>query len=253
MNIEALSVCVGYDDFLQVSARHNRGLVDRWIVVTTEADGATKECCRKWDIELLLTDEGTRDGAFNKGRLIARAQRLLSANSWRLHIDADIVLPSNFRNALAMADLDERKIYGCDRVCVKSWQSWLDLLNSGYLGHQHDYHCRVIFPKGVEVGSRWASPKEGYVPIGFFQLWHARADEFISFQHRNYPQAHGTSSRTDTQMPLQWDRRLRELLGEVIVVHLESEESEMGANWKGRKTKRFEPPIGPKVDKEIGY
>jgi hypothetical protein len=187
VNIEALTVCVGYADFLSVAMRLNRGLLNRWIVVTTEKDGETKELARKWDCELLLTDEGTRDGKFNKGRMIARAQRLLSANSYRLHLDADIVLPANFRNALDMADLDERKIYGCDRVCVKSYQAWLDLLNSGYLNHQHDYHCRVVFPKGVEVGSRWASPKEGYVPIGFMQLWHAKSDEFISFSAPQLP------------------------------------------------------------------
>ena len=134
---------------------------------------------------------------------------------------------------------------------MKSWQAWQDLLDSGYLGHQHDYHCRVIFPRGVEVGARWASPNQGWCPIGYFQLWHADADEFISFQHRAYPERHGEASRTDTQHPLQWDRRLRELLGEVIVVHLESEESPMGANWHGRKTKRFGPPGGP--EKERGY
>lgn len=240
--IEAVSVCVGYDDFLQVAARHNRGLFNRWIVVTTPEDRATQECCRKWNLELLLCEEMTRDGQFRKGHGIQRAQRLLSANAWRLHIDADVVLPTTFRTALESADLDRRKIYGCDRVCVKSYQEWLDLLNSGYLGHQTDYHCRVIFPRGVEVGSRWASPLQGYCPIGFFQLWHAEADEFVSFQHRAHPSHHGQASRTDTQHPMQWDRRQRELLAEVICVHLESEEAPMGTNWNGRKTRRFGPP-----------
>ncbi len=258
--VEAISVCVGYDDTLAIAARHNRGLIDEWFVVTTDKDRATQEVCRKWNLRMLLTEEATRDGEFHKGHMIQRAQRLCSANSWRLHIDADIVLPTTFRKALDIADLDKGCIYGADRVMVKSWQDWLNLLNSGYLSHQWDYHCRVIFPKGVEVGSRWASSQQGYCPIGYFQLWHADADEFISFQHRSYPSHHGEASRTDTQHPLQWDRRKRVLLPEVIVVHLESEESPMGTNWNGRKTKRFGPPpnglrelTSEEAKKETGY
>jgi hypothetical protein len=243
--VEAMTVCVGYDDFLNVAARHNRGLFDRWVIVTTPQDGATRECCRKWNLEVLLTEEATRDGKFHKGHMIRRAQRLMSCDAWRLHVDADVVLPATFRKALEVADLDPEKIYGADRVCVKSYEAWENLYNSGYLSHQWDYHCRVCFPKGVEVGSRWVSSQQGYAPIGFFQLWHGRSDEFVSFQQRAYPDRHGEASRTDTQHPLQWDRRKRELLGEVIVVHLESEDNKMGVNWEGRRSKRF----GPDPDK----
>lgn len=246
--IEAVTVCHGYADFLEVAARHNRGLFDRWLIVTAPEDadimrryGNTREVCRKWNLDVLVTEEATRDGNFHKGHMIQRAQRLLSADAWRLHLDADIILPTTFRTSLAAADLDERKIYGVDRVCVKSWGQWQALLASGYLSHQTDYHCRVVFPRGVEVGSRWASPLQGWVPIGFFQMWHAHADEFISYQFRAHPNRHGEASRTDTQHPLQWDRRQRELLGEVIAVHLESEDAPMAANWRGRKTRRFGP------------
>jgi hypothetical protein len=250
VRIEAITVCIKYGDFLEISARHNRGLVDRWIVVTTPSDGETKEICRHYNLEMLLTEEVDRDGEFRKGHAIQRAQRLLAADSWRLHIDADIVLPTHFRNALAIADLDTKKIYGADRVCVKSHQKWLDLYNSGYLSHQWDYHCRVCFPAGVEVGARWASTQQGYCPIGYFQLWHGEADEFVSFQHRAYPSRHGQACRTDTQMPLQWDRRHREILPEIIVVHLESEDNKMGTNWNGRKSARFGPAINRP---EVGY
>lgn len=258
MKIEAITVCAklpnhaGYDDFLTVTARHNRGLFDRWIIVTTPDDRATQEVCRKFNLEMLLTEEMTRDGEFQKGHGIQRAQRLMSVDSWRLHIDADIVLPTTFRNSLEIADLDTKKIYGCDRVMVNCWEEWQNLLNSGYLSHQHDYHCRVIFPLGVEVGSRWASTDQGYCPLGAFQLWHSDGDEFISFQHRAYPDSHGCASRSDTQMSLQWDRRHRELLGEIIVVHLASERSEMGTNWNGRKSKRFGPPTEVKEEPKGG-
>jgi hypothetical protein len=241
MRIEAITVCVNYSDFLQVTAAENKGLFDRHIIVTTPQDTKTREVARQWGLELLLTEEGIQNGEFNKGHMIRRAQRLLACDSWRVHIDADIVLPRHFRNALDIANIDPNCIYGIDRVMVKSWEEWQNLKESGYLNHQWDYHCRVKFPKGVEVGSRWAASDLGYAGIGYMQVWHGSADEHISFQHRAYPHFHGESSRTDTQMPLQWDRRKRVLLPEVIAVHLESEDSKMGTNWNGRKSKLFGP------------
>ena len=40
---------------------------------------------------------------------------------------------------------------------------------------------------------------------------------------------------------LQWARPDRILIPEIVAVHLESEPSAMGANWKGRTTKAFGP------------
>ncbi len=56
---------------------------------------------------------------------------------------------------------------------------------------------------------------------------------------RRYPTHHGDAARTDVQFALQWDRRYRQLLPEVIVLHLESERAAQGANWKGRTTRPF--------------
>lgn len=241
MRIEAVTVCIGYDDFLTVSAQHNRSLFDRWIVVTSPNDKATIKVCQRFNLGVLLTEEGTRDGEFNKGHLVQRAQRLLSSGAWRLHLDADIVCPSTLRKSLITSDLDPNKVYGADRVLVKSWDRWQRLLQSGYLQNQHDYHYRMRFPAGYDIGTRWVSPSHGWVPIGFFQLWHGDADEANGVQVKAYPNRHGSANRTDVQHGLQWDRRHRELLPEVIVVHLESEEAKLGANWAGRCTKRFGP------------
>jgi hypothetical protein len=243
MFLEAITVCVGYDDFLTVIAEHNRGLFDRWLIVTTPQDEATREVCRRWNLDVLLSEEATREsGEFRKGQLIDRGMQLLSADSWRLHLDADMVLPTTFRNALASADLDEAKVYGVDRLLIKGWQQWQRLLHSSYLSRQHDYHHRVRFPEGFSLGTRWVAPSTGFVPIGFFQLHHASAIEWRGIRQRPYPERHGSACRTDVQFGLQWDRRQRELLPELLAVHLESEPAPLGANWKGRTTNRFGPP-----------
>jgi hypothetical protein len=73
------------------------------------------------------------------------------------------------------------------------------------------------------------------------QLWHAAADEWHGVRVRAYNHRHGDACRTDVQFGMQWDRRRRVFLPEVVAVHLESEPAELGANWNGRTTRRFGP------------
>ena len=244
MKLEAVTVCVGYADFLAETARYNAGLLDRWIIVTTEDDEATREICRVHDLETLLSNDhqraagGIGGGVFNKGRMVDRGLQMLSADTWRLHLDGDIVLPAQFRRLLEGAHLDPRKLYGCDRMMVKSWDQWQAVKAAGFLGHTH---CSINLPHGIDLGTRWALSSSGYVPIGFFQLWNGLADEWRGRRHRTYPISHGDACRSDVQFSLQFDRRDRELLPEIVVVHLESEIAALGTNWNGRKSKPFGP------------
>lgn len=239
MNLEAVTVCVNYADFLAAVAPHNIPILNRWVIVTTDDDPATREVCRRFGLECLTTNEHKRDGEFSKGRLVERGLQHLSADGWRIHMDADIVLPFQTRRLLEIAHLDEKKIYGADRVMIQSWAQWMRFKNSGWLTLAN--HCAVNFPAGIQVGTRWADTSSGYCPIGFFQLWHSDVDLWRGVRARRYPVAHNDACRTDTQHSLQWDRRQRELLAELIVVHLESEPAKLGANWRGRKTIPFGP------------
>lgn len=240
MKLEAVTVCIGYGDFLAETAKHNDGIIDNWIVVTVESDHETREVCRKHSIRTLLTGDYARDGEpFNKGRLIERGLQHLSSNGWRIHLDADIVLPREFRNIVAAADLELTKIYGIDRIMVRSAEEWCRLQKSGWM--THSYHCLVKPPCGFDVGARWAHHESGYVPIGYFQMWHSHSDQYHGSRIRPYPTNHNDACRTDVQFALQWDRRHRELIPELFVVHLESQRAPNGANWKGRTTKPFKP------------
>lgn len=247
--IEVVTVCIRYGDFLAETAKHNAHLFDRWVIVTEPADEETREVCRRHSLECILTDEGKRDGEFCKGWLIERGLHHLSADGWRLHLDADMVLPTRFRHRFDAARLDPTGIYGIDRVMVQSWNEWQKLLATGYLHTQHDYHNRLRFPDGFKMGARWADHAAGYVPIGAFQLWHSSADQWRGMRSRPYPTRHNSAARTDIQHGLQWCRANRHLWPEVIAVHLESEPCELGKNWNGRKTKRFGPECPPKPPK----
>ena len=244
--IEAVTVCVGYDDFLRVVIPYNLPMFDRWLIVTEPSDTATRELCREFGLECLQSEDGHDNGEFSKGRVVERGLQHLSADGWRLHIDADIALPRHFRQLVTMAELQHDTVYGVDRIMVRDWNDWQKLKATGYLdGGQYSFSHAVTFPKGFEVGSRWASTLTGYVPIGFFQLWHSSQDEWRGIRVKPYPRHHNSACRTDVQHALQWDRKKRELLPEVLVAHLESEKCKKGTNWKGRQTKPFGPGHKP--------
>lgn len=246
--IEAVTVCVGYDDFLTQVVPYNLPMFDRWIIVTEPGDEATREVCRRFGLDCLLTEDGRDNGEFSKGKMVERGLQHLSADGWRLHVDGDIALPRHFRKLVDMADLQHDTIYGVDRIMCRSWGDWFKLKHTGWLdGGQYAHSHAVHFPKGFTVGSRWASVLTGYVPIGFFQMWHSSQDEWRGIRTKPYPRDHNSACRTDVQMGLQWDRKKREIIPEILVAHLESEPCPKGTNWKGRKTRRFGPPsvVGP--------
>lgn len=243
--IEAVTVCVGYGDFLAAVAPHNRPLLDRWVVVTTPADHETREACRSYSIECVTTDEHTRDGAFSKGRMIDRGYSMLDGSGWLLHLDADIALPADLHQVLDDAHLDPACIHGGDRLNVVGYDQWRRAAERGLWSRPNVWS---VDPSRGPVGSRVANVGHGYTPIGYFQLWHGSAANWRSFCGRRYPYRHGTAARTDVQHALQWDRRDRVLIPELLVWHLDSGPSGpsgMGANWAGRTTPRFGPvPAG---------
>lgn len=248
--LSVVTVCSGYGDFLAETAKWNRPLFDRWVVVTDPADSETREVCRWHDITCLITADGTRDGEFGKGRLVERGLQHLPADGWILHLDADCVLPATFRQAIGRAHLNPAAVHGFDRFMVRSWADWQRLVAAGWptTGNPAHYPHAVLIPSGFSLGARWAS-SDGYVPVGFAQLWHRKSggEEWRGMRVKPYPSGHGSACREDVQQGLQWDRRDRVLVPEVFVAHLESEPAKNGANWKGRTTRRFGPAVAGAV------
>ena len=236
---------MGYADFLVETAKANRGLLDDRVIVTSPDDTDTRDVCRKLSLRHVLSEDYKRGGSCNKGRLVQRGIDQVSAADWILHIDADVVLPRSFREMLALAHLDPDTIYGADRVNVMGWDAWCAIKAKGGWDN-HSYGCYQQWCNPHQPGSRWVSHLHGYCPIGFFQLWHGPTATYKGMHQKVYPTHHADAARSDTQFSLQWDRRHRQNLSEVIVLHLESEPCDMGTNWRGRKTKPFGPVDPPK-------
>lgn len=233
MKLEAVIVCKDYSDFLEHSLPENVQHFDRIVVVTHPKDGATQRLCAKFGVDCIETEEMHRhDDKFNKGRAINLGLQHLRHDGWLVHLDADIVLPHKFRQMLAHSHLDEKKIYGADRLNVLGFDHWM--ANKHKCVPQHQWRYLVTPPKEFPLGSRLLHQEYGYCPIGYFQMWHSNT-------RRKYPIHTGSAEHSDVLFSVQWPRPLRELLAEFFVYHLESEIAEMGANWHGRKTKPFKP------------
>jgi hypothetical protein len=241
MRIECVSICCGYGDILAATAPFNRALLDRWLVVTRANDHETREVCRDHSIECLLTEDMHRvPGEFHKAKGINRGLDLLQGNDWVMHLDADIVLPYDLHQCLGGASLRNDAVYGCDRLNVVGWDAWQRVKQDGLHSRKHGW----LVQKGrdhVTIGEVPAGKDTGYVPIGFLQLWHGSETHRWQYPRKRYPELHADAARTDAQFAIQWDRRDRIFLPELVVFHLESEKAKMGANWRGRTTKRFGP------------
>ena len=243
MRIEAVTVCVGYGDFLAATLPENLPLVDDLVVVTSPDDEETRAVCRKHNVFHILSEDYRRGGPFNKARMINRGFDQIGCQDWILHLDADIVLPRQFRRLVDWANLDERVLYGADRQRIIGWDEWQAFKQYVDRWDNHTHEMGWWFHPKYPMMCRLVSSLHGYTPIGAFQLFHA--SELIQYNshQRRYPTDHGDAARTDHQFALQWDRRNRALFPEVVVLHLESEPGTHGANWSGRTTKRFGPEL----------
>jgi hypothetical protein len=243
--LEAVTVCVDYADFLAETLPHNVRHFDDYVVVTRQDDRATQQLCRELGVECRVTDLMHFEGdAFAKARAIDYGLAYLRRDDWVVHLDADIWLPPMTRQWIDWAQPDPDCIYGIDRMnCVgyDAWQKFIDQPMKRQ--HQHTHHCLthppfdvahgLPFPMGSRISLRQYG---GFVPIGFFQMWHGGRHP-----DRRYPLRQGSAEHTDVLHALQWPAAKRRMLPEIIAVHLESEKGTMGANWKGRSTKPFGP------------
>ena len=228
LRLEAVTSCVGFDDLLDVTLPLNHPQVDTMIVVTSHEDRATRLVAQKHGAICVQTDLFHKNGRnFNKGAAINTGMGRFQYHGWRLHLDSDIILPANFRRVLFNhTALDRSCIYGADRV---------DVIGLGELGRLRDRWLKspqaawsfLVDPAHQRsIGSRYVDTLRGYVPLGFFQLWHA------AHQHP-YPWSLGTAEHDDILFADQWPRSQRRHLPTVVTYHLSAQSPSMGENWDG--------------------
>jgi len=236
MFLEGVIVCVNYSDFLSHTLPFNKTIFSHLVVVTSPEDEETQKLCEFYNVECVITDDFTKNGdPFNKAKGINAGLDKLSKKDWVIHLDADIYLPPLTRGILERISLDEKNIYGIDRMMCPNFEEWMEFVSSPRQTHTGWVYIHpTVFPMGVRIGEYMS---EGYEPIGFFQMWHPKTSGVYE-----YPEMHGSADRTDVLFAKKWSRKNRGLIPEIIAVHLDSEDStiqDMGKNWNGRKTSHF--------------
>lgn len=228
LRLEIVTTCVGFDDLLDVTLTENMTHVDTMIVVTSHDDAATHSVSRKHGAICVQTDLFKKSARnFNKGAAINVGFDRFQYHGWRMHVDADIMLPDSFRRILFNhSHLNRSAIYGADRVDVVGRAAYTAL-------KQPQHHHSVFVDPGGKMSPRYLDPLRGYCPIGFFQLWHASTQ-------KSYPYSLGSAAHDDVMFSAQWPESQRQLLPGVICYHLCGKEPSLGDNWDGiRRQPRF--------------
>jgi hypothetical protein len=117
----AITVCVEYDDFLDVTLPHTLRHVDDLLVVTSPEDKATAAVCAKHGVRCHKTSVFYADGAeFNKGAAMEEGFDILGREGWMLVLDSDIVIPER----ASFENIFRGFVWGCQRVIIKDPWSW---------------------------------------------------------------------------------------------------------------------------------
>ena len=159
MKIEAVTVCIDFADKLKKIVVNNHKL-DNWVIATHESDKETIKVCENNDINYILSERVFDNAQFAKGRAINDALKVLDKNDWLLHIDADQLLPFNFREVCENECKDKSKMYKCDRVTT----------HGKTMEYGHRSSARIEMSSNRKMKFR---PSRNKIPIGFFQLWHS--------------------------------------------------------------------------------
>ena len=245
LRLEAVTICINYVDFIKENVM-NKFVFDKWVIVTDLRDTATQIFCKKNNIECIATDifyRDCKDGERmpNKALGINEGLKLLTPGAWVVQLDADIWLPPHTRqiieNLFHSGRLETDKVYGIDRFMCDSYAKWEHFLyeeerpvhDKWYLIHMD------LFPIGHRLCNYGS---DGYVPIGFFQLWNPTASGVLF-----YPEQISGYDRTDVVHAKQFNKLQKSFLPELMCVHLQSESGAMGQNWYGRKSRPFKATI----------
>ncbi len=229
LRLEAVTISVGFDDLLDITLGHNHPHFDTLIVVTSHMDRRTQAVARKHGAICVLTDLFNKNGRlFNKGAAVNAGFDYFQYNGWRLHLDSDIALPDNFRRVLFNhTHLETHCLYGADRFNVIGPKK-IKSLKDGKLSQHH--HRLLLGESGENhpLGHRLLCSLRGYLPLGFFQMWH-------SSTQKPYPHSLGTAAHDDMMFSALWPEHARRHLPSVICHHLCPAQPKVGENWDGMR------------------
>lgn len=212
--IIGMCVCVNYDDYLRSSLPLNISHFDKFVIATSENDYKTIQFVREFrrtlpkDKRKLLKLFKTNlfyqhNDVFNKGAVLRYMQEnYLKIGDWGCIIDADIVLPENFRKACETQCVNKEYLYGAKRINFDKYEDFEKNVN------------------GYKIKEK--------VGLGFLQIYNNSENAF------KYPKIYPTAGQCDIVFKKNWDKSQIKKLN-FNVKHL----GKQRVNWKGRKSKQW--------------
>ena len=226
MRIEAVTVCLHYDDFLEQTIRVNQSLFDDWVVVTSQADAGTIAVCQHTAY----------------ARRSARTSSTAASNSQEA--SGDQHRPGS-PQARRLGPPPGRR-YRAARDAASTWRTWswtlpvftgstgstARLSPPGKTGWSTPTPTRSITfitvrngrsVPGSATSTTAAMPRSGFFSSG------------TGHGVLRYPSVEGwDAEHTDMLHALQWPRSKRVLIPEITAVHLSTGGKDWGLNWHGR-------------------
>lgn len=234
-SLEVVTVCINYSDFLRYTLPNNKRYFDNYVVVTTQDDIKTIEVCRDNNVKCVQINKSSPTELDNKGIAINAGLKELKKDGWVLNLDADMWLPPLTRTMLNKLPLQTDCIYGTDRFMCESFEEFKKFLEDEDYKRMHSDWVYVETSR-FKIGKRMAHYyREGYWPIGFFQLWHPEGSGICDYPAETL---HGYD-RDDVFHMKRWPMGKRVLIPDFIPIHLSSQPHDKGQNWKGRSTIEF--------------
>lgn len=137
---EAIVVCVDFFDYLSITLPKNKQLFDNFIVITSKKDVKTQQICKENNVTCIISDVFYKNGyKFNKGGAINEAIKYLKYKDWVTFLDADILLPEDFKEKTNVQTLDINKFYGSGRRFVWTYNDFLDIQSGKIQKKQLEY------------------------------------------------------------------------------------------------------------------
>lgn len=127
--IEAVVICVNYSDFLKITLSKNAHNFDHIVIITSHNDNEIEKITSSYsNISLIKTDAFYYNGAsFNKGLAIDVGFQSLKYKDWVVNLDADIVLPTNFKEKFLQEANDIECSYSAQRYNIETYEEWLEI------------------------------------------------------------------------------------------------------------------------------
>jgi hypothetical protein len=230
-SMKAIITCVNYDDYLRVTLPTTSKHFQEVIVVTDTKDLAARSVAESNGAKVVATDAFyEKKASFNRGRALNEVFDQILDPSWLCLLDADILLPDDFKDKISKIKLQTDTIYGIPRLMCPSKREWENyLITSKTKGWFLYKACKFVVGKIYEK-----QVINHFVPSGYFQLFHTCA----LTSNPKYPDDYDDAGEADIRFAMQWYKN--QCLDHIISIHLPLIGSNAeGINWKGRRTKRF--------------